>query len=197
MPDHSYSADPSSDDPSPDYPLADTLVLDASQIQVLHDETRLQIVSLLSERAATTSQLAGVMDRPKGTIGHHCKSLENAGLITVVRTEMVRAVTAKYYGRTARTFLLGGDRDFPAHGMLAEAAREIASSRATGLVDDLPAMSTIRYARIPTERAAEWEQRLSDLAEEFSALPRGGGRAYLLSLAIAPTTRPTFGQHET
>jgi DNA-binding transcriptional ArsR family regulator len=186
MPDHS----------TPDHPLADTLVLDASQIQVLHDETRLQIVSLLSERAATASQLAEIMGRPKGTIGHHCKSLEEAGLIAVVRTEMVRAVTAKYYGRTARTFLLGGDDDFPAHGMLAEAAREIANSRAAGLVDDLPAMSTIRYARIPTERAAEWEQRLSDLAEEFSAQPRGGRRAFLLSLAIAPTTRPTFPEDD-
>ena len=42
---------------------------------------------------------------PKGTVGHHLKVLERAGLVHVVRTRRVRAVTEKYYGRVARLFL--------------------------------------------------------------------------------------------
>ena len=43
---------------------------------------------------------------PKGTVGHHLKVLERAGLVRVVRTRRVRAVTEKYYGRVARLFLI-------------------------------------------------------------------------------------------
>ena len=43
---------------------------------------------------------------PKGTVGHHVKVLERAGLVSVVRTRQVRAVTEKYYGRVARLFLI-------------------------------------------------------------------------------------------
>ena len=45
---------------------------------------------------------------PKGTVGHHLKVLEKAGLIRVVRTRQVRALTEKYYGRVARLFELKG-----------------------------------------------------------------------------------------
>jgi DNA-binding transcriptional ArsR family regulator len=38
-------------------------------------------------------------------VGYHLKVLEEAGLVHVVRTKKVRAIEAKYYGRTARIFL--------------------------------------------------------------------------------------------
>ena len=41
---------------------------------------------LLRERAASTSELAVALEAPKGTVGHHLKVLESAGLIRVVRT---------------------------------------------------------------------------------------------------------------
>ncbi|NIM02462.1 MAG: helix-turn-helix domain-containing protein, partial [Acidobacteria bacterium] len=69
------------------------------------------ILDLLSDTAATTSQIAAALDMPKGTVGHHMKVLEQAGLVRIVRTEKVRAIEAKYYGRTARTFLLGSTKD--------------------------------------------------------------------------------------
>ena len=48
---------------------------------------------------------------PKGTVGHHLKVLETAGLVRVVRTRQVRALTEKYYGRVARLFELKGVDD--------------------------------------------------------------------------------------
>src|SRR5699024_10214475 len=97
------------------------------EYRALFEDTRKQIVSLLLERAATTSELAEVLGKPKGTVGHHLKVLEEAGLVHVVRTKKVRALEAKYYGRTARVFLYR--REHEAVGeeerVLANAAAEI------------------------------------------------------------------------
>ena len=53
----------------------------------------------------STTELAEKLGLPKGTVGHHLKVLEKAGLVHVVRTRQVRAVTEKFYGRVARLFL--------------------------------------------------------------------------------------------
>ena len=60
------------------------------------EETRQAIVALLRERAATVSELAAVLDKPKGTLGHHMQVLADAGLVQVVRTKKVRALGLKH-----------------------------------------------------------------------------------------------------
>ena len=78
------------------YPLHDLLALEGpDQFRALFEDTRIDIIELLSERAATTSQLADALGRPKGTIGHHLGVLADAGLVRVVRTKKVRALEAK------------------------------------------------------------------------------------------------------
>ena len=91
---------------------------------------------LLRERAASTTELATVLETPKGTVGHHLKVLESAGLIRVVRTRQVRALTEKFYGRVARLFVLKGDEALPnefqggvlAAMMLRQAADELVAA---------------------------------------------------------------------
>lgn len=182
----------------PDYPLDETLALDAEQMRTFLDPTRMAIIDLLGERAATTTELADALDKPKGTVGHHCKALEAAGLIAVVRTKQVRAIQAKYYGRTARTFLL--DRaegvDFGGGTLLGEAVAEIARFRSARPDIDLPAISSVRYARIPAERAEEWTERLESLITEFSAQSRGGDTVYGLAVGLFPTVRPTLPEEQ-
>jgi hypothetical protein len=51
-------------------------------------------------------------------------------------------------------------------------------------------LSTLRHARIPDERAAEWAGRLEDLAQDFTAEGRGGETTYGLLVAMYPTRRP-------
>lgn len=179
------------DHKAPGYELEGTLALEETeQYRALFEETRLQIVDLLLERAATIKDLSDALGKPKGTIGHHVSVLEQAGLIRVVRTEMVRAIEAKYYGRTARTYLLDdkGDIGFelaPDH-FLTTAALEFANASET----ELENLSTLRYARIPDERADEWAKRLVGLAAEFTEEPRGGDTTYGLLVAMYPTDRP-------
>lgn len=69
---------------------------------------RLRIVALLRERALSTTELAQAVGLAKGTVSHHLKVLEAAGLIRVVRTRKVRALTESFYGRAARLYLLKG-----------------------------------------------------------------------------------------
>jgi DNA-binding transcriptional ArsR family regulator len=178
------------DHKAPDYELEQALALETpEQYKTLFEETRIQIVDLLLERAATIKDLAETLDKPKGTIGHHVAALEDAGLIRVVRTKMVRAIEAKYYGRTARTYVIGDKPpgiDLAPDHFLQSAAVEFAQ-----VADpSVGTLSTLRYARIPDERADEWAGRLADLAEEFTTEPRGGETTFGLLLAMYPTDRP-------
>ena len=74
---------------------------------------RLRIVAILRERAATTTELAEQVGLAKGTVAHHLKVLENAGLVKVVRTRRVRAMTESFYGRVARLFVIKSTDDKP------------------------------------------------------------------------------------
>ena len=180
------------DHKAPGYHLEPTLQFTgAEQYKALFEETRLQIIDLLTQRAATIKELSDTLEKPKGTIGHHVGVLEEAGLIKVVRTKMVRAIEAKYYGRTARTYLLG-DKNDPGFGLapdhfLTAAAAEFVDAP---MDDPVGALSTLRYARIPTERADEWTDRLMTLITEFTEEPRGGETTYGLLVAMYPTNRP-------
>ena len=93
----------------PDYEAVDVLVVtQPEQLRALAGESRQRIVALLRERAASTTGLAEELRLAKGTVSHHLKVLEKAGLVRVVRTRRVRAVTERFYGRVARLFLIKG-----------------------------------------------------------------------------------------
>jgi DNA-binding transcriptional ArsR family regulator len=167
------------------------LEMTPEQAAAFSDSTRNEIISLLAERPASTTQLAQALGKPKGTVGHHLKVLEDLSLIRVTRTRRVRALTEKYYGRVATTYVfphLGGDEaDGTAPGFFTESLGEMRPPR-----EDEADIVTIRHARIDSDRAADWERRLLDLAEEFAAQPRGGATTYGLIIGLYPTDRPAL-----
>lgn len=173
---------------APDYDLADTMVLTtADQVQAVGHELRTTILGLLHERAATVTELAQAVGRPKSTVAHHVKVLHDAGLVRVVRTRRVRAIEERYFGRTARMFYVGVGEN-PREGPLPldfndldVAARE---SQAALLSHRL--WSFIRHARIPPERAAEFWTKAMELVSEFDRLPRSGDTAYGFVAGIYP-----------
>src|SRR3954471_20554577 len=92
----------------PDYELADRIALTTpTQVKALSHPLRNTILGLLHERAATVSELAVAVERPKSTVAHHVKVLTEAGLVRVVRTRRVRAIEERFHGRTARMFYAG------------------------------------------------------------------------------------------
>ncbi|MDJ0961598.1 MAG: winged helix-turn-helix domain-containing protein [Acidimicrobiia bacterium] len=172
----------------PDYELDDFVNADTPEaLKALGDPTRMLIISLLLERAATTTHLAEALDKPKGTVGYHLKVLEDAGLVHVVRTRPVRAMTEKYYGRTGRTIVYKGQPGDSKLFMLQEAIEEVR------LDDESPLpMFTIRRVRIDEKRAVEFSQRVLEVAEEFVALPRSGDTVYGFVAGVYPTDHPVL-----
>lgn len=156
--------------PKPDYELDEMLeVREPEQFRAVGDATRSRIISLLSERAATTSQLAEALGQPKGSVGHHLKVLEKAGLIQVVRTRQVRAITEKYYGRTARLFMfmdIEKARGVEPFMFFRDAMNEYVEPDPEG--PEVGGWSTLRHARIPAEKAQEFYEKVLELADEFA-----------------------------
>ena len=190
------STEPSSPAPSPgpapDYELAPTVeVSTPQQLKAIGDATRSTILSLLNQRAATTSQLAEALQRPRGSVGHHLKVLEAAGLVRVVRRRKVRALTEKYYGRTARTFLIMSGESSERTQMVEQALAECVTDD-----DDHPPKFTIRHAQIPAERASEFVHRLVGLAEEFTAQPVEGDVVFGFLAGVYATRLPTLAEDE-
>src|ERR1700737_4901708 len=92
----------------PDYDLAEDLeVTTPAQLRAMAGPLRSTILDLLLERAATVSELASAVGRPKSTVAHHVNVLADAGMLRVVRTRRVRATEERYYGRTARLYRVG------------------------------------------------------------------------------------------
>lgn len=174
-----------------DYDIDEMVVADSPEaLKALVDPTRTVILDLLLERAATTTQLAVALGKPRGTVGYHLKVLEDAGLVRIVRTRPVRAMVEKYYGRIGRTIVYGG---LPEGADKAFMVRRAVDEMVVVEGEALP-MFTTRRARIPEERAVEFAERVKDLAEEFIALPRSGKRVYGFIAGIYPTDMPQLDE---
>ena len=171
----------------PDYELDDVLVVqDPKQLRALGDFTRGRIVGLLSQRAASTTELATALDMPKGTVGHHLKVLEKAGLIRVVRTRQVRALTEKYYGRVARLFELKGvdsEADLKAGAISAMMLRQVAEEAAASGTDE-KGRTGVGRARLTEKDAARFERRLARLQDDFRDAADPDGELHVLSVAL-------------
>ena len=61
----------------------------------------------LNRRERTVTEMARAVGRPKSTVAYHVNQLVDAGLLKVVRTQKVRAIEERYYGRVARTIYIG------------------------------------------------------------------------------------------
>ncbi len=172
--------------PVPDYELEDTIELTtAEQVRAISDPLRTTILGLLHERAATVTELATAVKRPKSTVAHHVKVLADAGILRVVRTRRVRAIEERFYGRAARMFYVGLGR---AGGRLPPDFNdfEVAADESKSAYDAGQLRSFIRHARIPDERAAEFWQRVDRIIHEFDQLPRSGDTTYGFTVGLYP-----------
>ena len=183
----------------PDYNLEDVLeVRDPAQFKAVGDPTRSRIISLLSEKAATTSQLAEALGQSKGNVGHHLKVLESAGLIRVVRTRQVRAITEKYYGRTARLFEFGAPgREMPKAEIADFFRQAIEEHEEPESQSGFSEFLGIGHARIPASKAQEFRQRIEELMREFRDLESvPGERVYGFLGAVYLTDLPEIPEED-
>lgn len=153
-------------------------------MKALGNPLRDTIIDLVLERAMSVTELAALLERPRGTVAHHVDVLVEAGLLQVVRTRRVRAVEERFYGRAALTFVL------PHRAGEIEFIREVTADMDLARIDeDGIGSSSYRRARIPLGRVREYERRLMQLAVEFADEPRAGDTEFGLYVALFPTNR--------
>jgi DNA-binding transcriptional ArsR family regulator len=180
--------------PVPMPPLPPSLpITTAAQLKAVSDPTRSRILGIIQNQPATAKQLADRLGVAPGTIGHHLRVLESAGLAQVVARRMVRGIIARYYTRTARIF----DFDLPPDiqgsdsvnvSFLTQARDELAEALAAGngpgggevsLTGGLP------HARLTPERAQYYVHRLTALMDELMAEPVvDGSMVYGMSVSL-------------
>ena len=168
-----------------DYDLADEVRADtAARMKALGDPLRSTILDLVLERAMTVTELSERLRRPKGSVAYHVKVLVEAGLLQVVRTQKVRAIDERYYGRVGRTIVLEhepGEIPF-LQDMVSEIDLGASDEHTTGGF-------TYRRARIPRERAEQYIERLYQITLEFIDEPREGDFEYGMYVGVFPTNR--------
>lgn len=185
-------------DNPPDYELNDRMALTKpDQVKAIGHPLRTTILQLLHERAATITELAAAVDRPKSTVAHHVDVLTRNGLLQVVGTRKVRAIEERFYGRTARMFYVAAEpsptgaempRDFNDFEV---AARESAPAHEQGRL-----WGFIRHARISEDQASQFWDRIAELVDEFDRMPRSGETMYGFAIGIYPTDHPTLPHAE-
>ena len=178
----------------PDYDLDDIVVVTApEQLRALSDPLRATLLDLLLERAATVSEMAQAVQRPKSTVAYHVNLLVEAGLLRVVRTRRVRAIQERFYGRVARTVYIGAltraeDQKLAAAvNGITQAAAESSPAHAA---DELRCL--LVHARIPIDQVRSFWSEVQALARQFSQIPREGDQVYGFVAGLYPTDVPTL-----
>jgi DNA-binding transcriptional ArsR family regulator len=178
----------------PDYELADRMALTGpAQVKAIGHPLRTTILQLLHERAASVTELAAAVERPKSTVAHHVDVLARNGLLQVVRTRKVRAIEERFYGRTARMFYVAAEPSAAGEAVPGDfndfevAARESATAFEQGRL-----WGFIRHARISQDQAAQFWDQMAELVDEFDRMPRSGETVYGFAIGIYPTDHPTL-----
>lgn len=182
----------SSNPSSPDYELADRLALTTpGQVRAISHPLRTTILGLLHERAATVTELAAAVSRPKSTVAHHVSVLAEAGLLRVVRTRRVRAIEERFYGRTARMFYVGVEQTADGEDMPVDFNDlEVAARESADAFRNRKLWGFIRHARLSEEQASQFWERIAAVVREFDELPRSGDTVYGFAVGIYPTDHP-------
>jgi DNA-binding transcriptional ArsR family regulator len=180
--------------PPPDYDLADRIALtEPAQVKALSHPVRNTILGLLHERAASVTELAVAVGRPKSTVAHHVKVLAQAGLLRVVRTRRVRAIEERFYGRTARMFYIGVESSSSGEELPRDFNDfEVAAAESAGAHRDGKLWGFIRHARISEAQASAFWERMAELVTEFDTLPRSGETVYGFAVGVYPSEQPAL-----
>jgi len=178
----------------PDYDLDEMVVITAPvQLRALADDLRGALLELVLERAATVTELARAVGRPKSTVAYHVNLLVDAGLFKVVRTQRVRAIEERYYGRVARTMYIGAlssDEDIAMVAAIDGIATAYGESRQAKQADTL--RCTLVHARIPVGEVRAFWAEVQAVARRFAQIPRSGDQVYGFVAGLYPTDAPTL-----
>jgi DNA-binding transcriptional ArsR family regulator len=200
-------SDAGSDAPAmPDLPPS-LIVSGAKQYKALGDPLRVRILELIQHQPRTAKQLAGLLERPPGTVGHQLRVLEAAGLAQVVARRLVKGIVAKYYARTAHIFLVEPPQGLSAEQSPGDVRLQRARDELAESLTELGAEAYFGYegspeffhVRLSSERARVYRDRLSALTTDLlHETPDPEGSVFAVSVAffVAPPSMQVATESE-
>jgi putative molybdopterin biosynthesis protein len=75
-----------------------------NDLKILGDEMRQRILRILMSQPATLSQIGERLDSYPAKVRHHLKRLEEAGLVELTSTKVIRGFVEKYYQASAKAY---------------------------------------------------------------------------------------------
>ena len=84
-------------------------VIDQRIVKALAHPLRIRMLSVLNQRVASPSELAGELDEPIGNVSYHMRTLADLGMVELVRTEPRRGAVEHYYRAIERPHLPAQD----------------------------------------------------------------------------------------
>ncbi|MFX0135322.1 MAG: ArsR/SmtB family transcription factor [Candidatus Hodarchaeota archaeon] len=114
--------------------MKEVMVLrDPDKVKIVFNKWRGRILDLLSKKPYTIKELAEILKINPGTVFHHMKILEEAGLIEIIRTEMVGNIVMKFYQSVAREFRfdLLETKDTKIHSIIESKLKKIVDALST------------------------------------------------------------------
>ena len=113
--------------------------------------------------------------------------LEKAGLVRVVRTRKVRALTEKYYGRVARLFILKSvdeaAEDLRGGAITASMLRQGAEEALASGADEKGESGIVRMRLVPRD-VTRFQKRLNKLLADFHGSADPDGDLHVLTFAL-------------
>jgi DNA-binding transcriptional ArsR family regulator len=160
-------------------------IADVATLKALSDPLRLALLRTLMQDAAdeprvmSVKELARELGEPQTRLYRHVQQLEAAGLIQVAQTRLVSGITEHRYQAAQITLRLSPDliHDTAGAGHVAAAVgvvfddfrrRLLGSPGSPALSGSDPAPTVVMLdTRLTPERAAQFQQRLRALVEEY------------------------------
>ncbi|MFG2909743.1 ArsR/SmtB family transcription factor [Kitasatospora sp. NPDC048286] len=136
------------------------------QYKALSHPLRQRLLLALGGEPVTVGRLAALLDSRKGTVAHHLKVLQDAGVVRIVETRKVRGGSEHLYQRTARRITVAGADAGPTTALLGAVAEECAKAPQEPLL-------VLRHLRLTADQAARLGAALQALVDEAAEAPPG------------------------
>jgi DNA-binding transcriptional ArsR family regulator len=107
-------------------------VIDQRIVKALGHPLRIRMLTVLNQRVASPSELAGELDEPIGNVSYHMRTLADLGMVELVRTEPRRGAVEHYYRAIERPHV--SSRDWAT--LPASVRRSISDTTGRQILDD-------------------------------------------------------------
>jgi DNA-binding transcriptional ArsR family regulator len=152
------------------------VVSDLGQLTAFADPLKMRIIRILQQQEATTNQLVDLIDEKRTMVSGQIRALRDLGLINVVHRKDHDGARENVYRATARVYNLRPE-PMTTGSVSASVASATLDSVSKELVGSLKAWPNQkmnyegRRARMPYERAVEFNDKLEALISEYWGSP--------------------------